>query len=148
MRIGKWAMPTSRPWRAERRVYTVTRNNDELGRMVLEAVADDYEELEMIVHDIAKCMSKVEDAPDKRQIELALMKSIADKDVKAYEVSETSGQLISTHADPQRIHTLWFYITEQGKESLRRLEDEESKSGIYMAGWEFDPGGGWRRSGE
>jgi hypothetical protein len=67
------AMPTSQPWRAERWVYTVTRNNDELGRMVLEAVADDYEKLEMIVHDIARWMSKVKDAPGKRQIELALM---------------------------------------------------------------------------
>ncbi len=105
-------------------------NNDELGRMVLEAVANDYEELEMIVSEIVDWTGGGNDVPDRKQIEHTLMVSIADKDVNAYEPSETSGQLIPTLADPQRLHTLWFYITEQGKERLLRLEEEDRNSGI------------------
>jgi hypothetical protein len=124
----------------------MTNNHDELGRMVLEAVANDYEELEMIVSEIVKWAGSINDAPNRNQIEYALMVSIADKDVEAYEYSEKSCRYIPTSADSQTLHTLWFYITEQGKERLQRLEDEETKSGTYMAGWEPDPKGGRRRS--
>jgi hypothetical protein len=123
-------------------------NNDELVRMVVEAVSNDYEEFSTIVQDIARCMSKVKDPPNINQIEQALMKAIADKDVKAYEVSDEGHQLIATQANHQNIDVDWFYITEQGKQRMKRLEDEETKAGTYMAGWEPDPRGGWRKSGE
>ncbi|MGA3370133.1 MAG: hypothetical protein ABSC48_00055 [Terracidiphilus sp.] len=126
----------------------MTIYNDELERMVVEAVADDYEEFATIVQCIARCMSKVHDAPDENEIEQSLMKSIADSDVIAYEESEELHRLIATEANPQNIRTLWFYITKQGKERLRRLEEEEIKSGTYMADWEPDPNGGWRKSGQ
>jgi hypothetical protein len=98
-------------------------SNDELRRTVLQAVADDYEELEMIISEIVKWTSRGgNDTPDRSQIEHALMASITDKDVQAYQPSEPSGQLIPAMADPQNLHTLWFYITEQGKERLQTLE--------------------------
>ena len=98
-------------------------NNDELRRLVLQAVADDYEELEMIVSEIVKWTSRSgSDTPDKGQIAHALMASITDKDVQAYRPSEPSAQLIPAMAEPQNLQSLWFYITEQGKERLRTLE--------------------------
>jgi len=116
------------PPRAEGSV--MTRNNDELGRMVLEAVADDYEELEMIFNQIVKWAGSDNDAPDRNQIEFALMMSVTKKDVEAYEYSEKSCRFIPTPADPQKLHTLWFYITEQGKERLREWEEVDKSSGI------------------
>lgn len=98
-------------------------NNDELGRMVLEAVANDYEELEMIISEVVKwTTADGSGTPDRSQIEHALIASITDKDVQAYRPSEPSAQLVPAMADPQNLHTLWFYITEQGKEKLRTLE--------------------------
>jgi hypothetical protein len=105
-------------------------NNHELGRMVLEAVANDYEELEMIISEIVDWTGSGNDAPDRNQIELALLMSITNRDVEAYEYSEKSCRFIPTPADPQKLHTLWFYITEQGKERLRRLEEEDKDCGV------------------
>ena len=82
----------------------------------------------MVVCDVRKWMKKVYDAPKMGQIGLALMKSIADKFVKAYECSETFCQVNATQADPARFRSLLFYITEQGKERLRRLEEEDKNS--------------------
>jgi hypothetical protein len=53
------------------------------------------------------------------------MKSIADKNVNAYETSDELQQFIATQADPQKIGIQWFYITEQGRQRMQRLEDEE-----------------------
>ncbi|MFZ0743792.1 MAG: hypothetical protein WAM85_05265 [Terracidiphilus sp.] len=98
-------------------------SNDELRRTVLQAVADDYEELEMIISEIVKwTTADGSGTPDRSQIEHTLMASITDKDVQAYLPSEPSGQLVPAMADPQNLHTLWFYITEQGKERLQGLE--------------------------
>ena len=94
------------------------RTSDEVVRMVLEAVANDYEELEMIMSEIAKWTGSVNDVPDRNRIEHALMASILNKDVKAYEYSEKSCRFIPTTPDHQTLHTLWFYITAQGKERL------------------------------
>lgn len=107
-------------------------SHNELARMVLQAVANDYEDFEMIVSEIVGWTSKDNVALDVSQIQDALMKSIADKDVKAYEPSETSNHLIVTQADPQKIRTLWFYITEQGKKRLQGL-DEEDEFGVSGA---------------
>jgi len=81
-------------------------------------------------------MSKVWDVPYKKLIEQALTKTIADKDVKAYVTSDELQQFIATQADPEKIDLYWFYITEQGKLRLRRLEEEKKKAGTYMDGWE------------
>jgi len=108
----------------------MTNNYDKLYCMILLSVADDYEELEMIISEIVKRAGSGNDAPDRNQIEHALIVSIADKDVEAYEYSEKYCRFISALADPQNLHTLWFYITEQGKERLRGLEEEDKNSSI------------------
>ena len=108
---------------SESRHNSMTNDTDELSRLVLQAVADDFEEIEMIVHDVTKWLGGVDDSTYRRQIEHALMKCIADKNVKAYETSDELQQFVATRADLQTISEHWFYITEQGKEQLRRLEE-------------------------
>jgi hypothetical protein len=102
----------------------MTNKNDEIERLVLQAVANDYEEFDMIVHDVTKLMHGVCEAPNVIQIENALMKSIVDRNVDAYQYSETIHQYVATQADVQNLRTLWFYITDQGKRRLRDIEDE------------------------
>ena len=114
---------------SESRRNSMTNDTDVLSHLVLQAVTDDYEEIEMIVHDVTKWLSSVDDAKYRRQIEHALMKCIADKNVKAYEYSDELQQFVATQADPQKISDHWFYITEQGKEQLRRLDEiDEDKA--------------------
>jgi hypothetical protein len=52
------------------------------------------------------------------------MKTISNDDVRAYEPREGHRQLVATQADPQKIHSLWFYITEQGIARMQKLEEE------------------------
>jgi hypothetical protein len=100
----------------------MTNMHDKLERVVLQAVGNDYEEFEMIVHDATKWMSRIGEGPEIGQVEYALMKCIADRNIKAYEYSESACQFISTDADPKKINTLWFYITENGKKRLELLD--------------------------
>ena len=102
----------------------MTSNSYELEYLVLQAVANDFEEFEMIASEIAKWTTGDESAPDASQIEQVLMKTISNDDVRAYEPREGHRQLVATQADPQKIHSLWFYITEQGIARMQKLEEE------------------------
>jgi protoporphyrinogen oxidase len=108
---------------SESRQNSMTNDTDELSRLVLQAVADDFEEIEMIVHDVTKWLGGVDGSTYRRQIEHALMKCIADKNVKAYETSDELQQFVATQADLQKISDHWFYITEQGKKQLRKFDE-------------------------
>jgi hypothetical protein len=106
----------------------MTNKDNGLEYLVLQAVANDFEEFEMIVGEIAKWTNGYQAAPDRRQIEQALMTAIAGEDIKAYEPREGHRQLVATQADPRKIHSLWFYITEQGKSRMQRLEALEHEA--------------------
>ncbi|MGD0730978.1 MAG: hypothetical protein ABR956_06920 [Terracidiphilus sp.] len=105
----------------------MAQRTDELEYLVLQAVANDFEEFGMIVSDIAKWTSGNQSTPDHRHIEQALMAAIAREEITAYECSETTNQLITTQADTQKLRELWFYITEQGKTRMQRLEAMEEE---------------------
>ncbi len=102
----------------------MTNNANDLKYLVLQAVANDFEEFEMIVGEIGKWTSGDKPSPDAGRIEDALMKAIADEEVKAYEPREGHRQLVPRQADPQKIHSLWFYITKQGLARMQKLEEE------------------------
>ncbi len=99
----------------------------ETNRLVMEACADDYEEFSMIVSEIAKWTNGTPHAPSVSQIEHALLQSIADNDISAFEVYENRLRLTVTRPDHESISTLWFYVTEQGKERLKETDAEETK---------------------
>jgi hypothetical protein len=102
----------------------MAQRTDELDYLVLQAVANDFEEFEMIVSDIAKWTTGEQTAPDPGQIETALITAIDNGEITAYECSETSNQFIATRADTETLRAYWFYITEQGKTRMQRLEHE------------------------
>jgi hypothetical protein len=104
----------------------MTNTLDDLDYLVLQAVADDFEEFEMIVNEIAKWTKKT--APDADQVRQALMRAIAGGVIKAYESREGHRQLVATEAASQKIHSLWFYITDQGKLRMQKLEEEAKRA--------------------
>ncbi len=106
----------------------MTNTLDDLDYLVLQAVADDFEEFEMIVNEITKSTSDNQTAPGVDLIQHALMRATAEGTVKAYEPREGHRQLVATEADPQRIHSLWFYITEEGKLRMQKLEEEAKRT--------------------
>ena len=106
----------------------MTNNANRLEYMVLQAVANDFEELEMIISEIGKWTSANDPSPDADQIERALMEAIADENVKAYEPREGHHQLVATQAEPQKMHALWFYITAQGTDRMQKLEGEAERA--------------------
>jgi hypothetical protein len=106
----------------------MTNTPDDLDYLVLQAVADDFEEFEMIVNEITKWTSTNTRAPNVERIQQALMRAIAEGTVKTYEPREGDRQLVTAEADPQRIHNLWFYISEQGKLRMQKLEEEAKRT--------------------
>ncbi|HEY1679239.1 MAG TPA: molybdenum cofactor biosynthesis protein MoaE [Candidatus Sulfotelmatobacter sp.] len=96
----------------------MTVNSSELIRMVVDAVADDYEEFDMIFHEVSKWINNPTLTPDAVQIQDALMKSVAEKDIQAFEYSESSARFLPAEVGSANIRKLWFHITDQGKQKL------------------------------
>src|ERR1035437_3412602 len=90
-------------------------HRSETNRLVMEACADDYEEFSMIVSEIEEWTNGASDSPDVNGIVNALIQSIADKDIEAYEVREHRLQLTTVQPDRASIADLWFYVTDKGK---------------------------------
>jgi hypothetical protein len=106
----------------------MTNTPDNLDYLVLRAVADDFEEFEMIVNEIIKWTSNNKTVPDVDRIQQALMRAIAAGNIMAYEPREDLRQFVATEPDPQKINSLWFYITEQGKLRMQKLEEEADRT--------------------
>jgi hypothetical protein len=106
----------------------VSGPDDELGYLVLKAVANKYATLDMIVSETAGVTNNEYGAPKNGQIERALRKFVADHDVTAYERYNKHSGFTRALADHQNIRTLYFYITEQCKRRLKELEAEEMKT--------------------
>jgi molybdopterin synthase catalytic subunit len=91
--------------------------------MVLDAVADDYEDFDMVVAEVSKGTSNSAQTPDIDQVVQALMESIAEKDVQAFEYIEGSSRYVPVEAKLETIRDRWFYITEKGKRKLSEPVD-------------------------
>jgi len=87
----------------------------DIDRLVMRACADDYEEFSMIVSEIEKWTTGDPNAPTIRQIQEALIQSITNRDIDAFEVADCELRLTSILPDLETIGELWFYVTEQGR---------------------------------
>ena len=93
----------------------------EINRLVMEACADDYEEFSMIVSEIEKWRNGDPNAPTIHQIEEALIQSIENKDIEAFEENDCRLCLTTVLPDHETISRLWFYVTGQGKKWVREM---------------------------
>ncbi len=98
----------------------------EFNRLVMEACANDYEEFSMVVSEIEKWTDGDPNAPTISQIEEALVQSIANKDIEAFEVHDCELRLTTVEPDHETISELWFYVTEQGKKWVQEMCEIES----------------------
>ena len=92
----------------------------------MEACANDYEEFSMIVSEIEKWTNGDPNAPTIRQIEEALIQSIANKDIEAFEEHDCGLCLTTLLPDHETISKLWFYVTERGKKWVQEMCEIES----------------------
>jgi hypothetical protein len=95
-------------------------------RLVMEACADDYEEFSMVVSEIKKWTNCAPNAPTIHQIKEALIESIANKDLQAYEEHDCRICLTTVLPDHETTSELWFYVTEQGKKWVQEMSEFES----------------------
>lgn len=96
-------------------------------RLVMEACADNFEEFSMIVSEIAKWTNGDPSSPTISQIEEALVQSITNKDIEAFEVHNWRLRLTPVLPDHETIKELWFYVTEQGKKWVQEMREIESE---------------------
>lgn len=90
-----------------------------LQEMILGAVADDYENFNIIFAEVSKWIKNSDWATvDIDRVERDLKESIFLGDVQAFEYSENSNRYIQVEGELSQIQDLWFYITEQGKRRL------------------------------
>jgi molybdopterin synthase catalytic subunit len=104
-------------------------DRDQLREMVLDAVANDYEDFDMVVAEVSKWMSNSARTPDIAQVAQALMESIAEKDVQAFEFVEGTSRYVPVEAKLETIRDRWFYVTEQGKRKLSEPDNYVALTG-------------------
>ena len=96
----------------------MTASSNELGRVILEAVSDEYQSFEALVSKL----SRVNDVDfGITDIERVLLSSIAGKLVRAYLIHADPPYATEVGAEPETVRRYWFCITEEGREYLRRL---------------------------
>ena len=96
----------------------MTRAFQELDRVVLEAVSDDYQPFESVARKLSHARAGAWGVMD---VERMLLISIAYKLVAAYLIHADPPYATEVGADSSNIRTYWFCITEEGRRYLNRL---------------------------
>jgi hypothetical protein len=82
---------------------------------VMDAIADDYEDFDMVCTEVSK-WAKVPGGPvTRREIRNALHRVIADGYAQAYVYSPELQRYEVTSYSADQVNQLWFYLTRKGK---------------------------------
>jgi len=90
----------------------------ELGRLVLEAVSEEYQSFETVVSKLSRSNFAYREV---MEIERVLLSSIEKKLVAAYLIHADPPYATEVAADSDSIRRYWFCITEEGRKHLARL---------------------------
>jgi hypothetical protein len=88
--------------------------SDNLLWMILESVANDYEQLDHIANQVATWTETPKDQLDFRGIEATLADCISSGYIEAYELNSTAPQVVKV-SGTANFNQHWFLITERGK---------------------------------
>ena len=89
--------------------------SDELLLMVLESVANDYEQLEHIADQIARWTETPLDQLDLGSIKAVLADAIGSGYIEAYELNPSAPHSLNVSTTTVDLDQHWFAITERGK---------------------------------
>lgn len=97
--------------------------SDELLLMVVESVANDYEQLEQIADQIAMWTGTPPDRLDIERIKAALVDAINAGYIEVYELNSTAPHALKVAMSSGSLEELWFLITEQGRAKCREASE-------------------------
>ena len=107
----------------------MTPRKQVIKELVLEAVANDYEDFTYIEKDVQECASKYgagKRAVSREEVLTALQRLISEDYVRAYNLSAAPpGKAVQAAFSVTAVDKLWFYVTPQGKSVVRKLENSE-----------------------
>jgi hypothetical protein len=82
---------------------------DHVKLLILESIANDYENFEAICQEVQKWASEEGLVVDKCEIATHLSELLFSGDVHAYELSSQSGKASQVVYDERKIDQLWFF---------------------------------------
>lgn len=103
----------------------MTASSQELHRVILEAVSDEYQSFESVVSKLSRANSAYGKVSE---IERILLRSIADNLVAAYLLHADPPYATEVGATSDNIRRFWFCITEAGRTYLGRLARKQTVS--------------------
>jgi hypothetical protein len=95
----------------------MTINKNEMDRLLLEAVSNDFEQIDSIADQLAE-WSEVFRTFDRKKIECTLLSLLELGYIKAYLLSPNAPHVTEVDSITDDLSTYWFYITGRGKEVL------------------------------
>ena len=102
--------------------------NQTLKEDVLGAISNDFENLESIVDHLNYFAPEYGGAVDPQRIVNALGELVSERHARAYVFTGKRSPEPTTYS-PQRVRELWFYVTPEGKQLAKRLQEEWSSQG-------------------
>jgi hypothetical protein len=94
------------------------RLTDDLDRLILAAVSDDFMTLEFIADKLFKPVGGVPARLDAGTIQSRLLSLISDKLINAYLLHADPPYITSITIGYDALSTSWFYITQRGRKCL------------------------------
>jgi hypothetical protein len=103
-----------------------------LKRIVLEAVSEDYESFESVVSKLLR-LPDADEGRDIDRIEHSLLSLVAHRLVGAYLIHADPPYATAISVHPDTVRQCWFFITDEGREYLRRPAEEPPISGVKLS---------------
>jgi hypothetical protein len=96
----------------------MTNSLDHMKDYVLNTVADDYENFDIISTEVAAWAAKEGDIFSKELLATSISQLINDGVVNCYRFSTTNQKYEFAQFEQNKLNELWFYISEEGKKHL------------------------------
>lgn len=101
---------------------------------VLDAIADDYESLDVIVGDVSKWAEESGTSITRQGIIRALEQLIQEGSAQAYVLSSQPPYAQPVEFSSEDVDRLWFYLTPQGKRLVENLGRNANDEGTPTSG--------------
>ena len=99
------------------------RLTDEMDRLILAAVCDDFMTLEFIVGELSKKVPGISGRHGSLHLQAHLLNLISDKLINAYLLHAEPPYITPIEISYKGLAASWFYITQRGRKCLRNSAD-------------------------